>query len=290
MANTVNLYFKVSKQAIKRTDEEFVASGAINTHVANFDFCETWEGLYKFCRFEGAGSVVDVRIEDDKCVIPWEVLEFPGFTMACYGTLSTDVMLTTAKLNVKVFQSVNFITDEPLPPTPQLVEYYNNMANNDLSDLATQTQISEEAQARQAAINAAVSAEAQARSEADTALTASINAAMLPKSNIAVLTGTAAASDLYTDADGYRIKYSFPDGFNSQNCVPIFFGCGWAFYNLRSGIEFLDRTMFMWQRCVIDSTGVFHTVQIQNSTKAGTASDSEIRSYLKSKIVLMKIS
>lgn len=140
MANTVNLYFDVSKQAITRTDTETVASGAINTLVANFDFCETWEGLYKFCRFEGAGGVLDVRIEDDKCVIPWEVIEAPSFTMACFGTLSTDVQLTTKKLAVKVYQSVNFIADEPLPPTMQLVEIYEQLAQNDLSDLATQTQ------------------------------------------------------------------------------------------------------------------------------------------------------
>lgn len=135
MANIVNLTFDVSRQAITRTDQELVASGAIKTLVANFDFCETWEGLYKFCRFEGAGGVLDVRIEDDKCVIPWEVIEAPSFTMACYGTLSTDVILTTAKLPVKVYQSINFIAEEPLPYTPELVEQYENLLDRALAGL-----------------------------------------------------------------------------------------------------------------------------------------------------------
>lgn len=182
MPNIVNLTFEVSKQAITRTDSELVASGAINTLVANFDFCPTWEGLYKFCRFEGAGGVLDVRIEDDKCVIPWEVIEAPSFTMACYGTLSTDVQLTTAKLPVKVYQSINFIAEEPLPPTPQLVDIYEKLARNDLSDLATQTFATQKANAVQANVDAeaqtrqsADSAEATTRANADNTLQGNIN-------------------------------------------------------------------------------------------------------------------
>lgn len=183
MANTVNLYFDVSKQAITRTDTETVASGAINTLVANFDFCETWEGLYKFCRFEGAGGVLDVAIEDDKCVIPWEVIEAPSFTMACYGTRSTDVQLTTTKLAIKVYQSVNFITDEPLPPTPQLIDIYNHLAQNDLSDLATQTQVSAEATARtnaDATLQGNINSEASTRAAADSELGARIDNIIAP--------------------------------------------------------------------------------------------------------------
>ncbi len=127
MANEVNLKFSVTKAKIERLDNEVIASGAVQTHVANFEFCETWSGLYAYCRFEGAGGVKDVRIEDNKCVVPWEVIEAPSFTMAVYGVKSTDVMLTTTKLPVKVYQSVNFISDEPLPSTPELIDKYEQM-------------------------------------------------------------------------------------------------------------------------------------------------------------------
>lgn len=131
MANTVNLYFNVDKQNITRTDDEKVASGAVNTIIANFNFGESWEDLYTFCRFESAGGMKDVRIVDNACVVPWEVLEEPGFTMACFGSKSTDVMLTTDKLSVKVYKGVNFIVNAALPAdeTPTLIRQYEGIVN-----------------------------------------------------------------------------------------------------------------------------------------------------------------
>lgn len=122
----VNIYFNVTKQSVKRTDAEKVASGAINTIVANFEFDSAWSGLYSYCRFEGASGIKDVRIVDNKCVIPWEVLEAPGFKMACYGTEASDMMITTEKLWVKVYQSINFTVDDALPldETPNLLNQY----------------------------------------------------------------------------------------------------------------------------------------------------------------------
>lgn len=136
MPNTVNLFFEVTKAEIKRTDNEIVASGAVQTVVCNFSFCETWNGLYKFARFEGAGGVKDVRIDDDnKAVVPWEVIEAPSFRLACFGTKSSDVMLTTEKLPIKVYQSVNLIVNDALPidKTPELVEQYENLLNETLT-------------------------------------------------------------------------------------------------------------------------------------------------------------
>lgn len=133
MANTIDLYFDVNKAEITRTDDQKVASGALQTIVCNFAFDSTWDGLYRFCRFEGAGGIKDVRIGDEsKCVVPWEMIEAPSFTMACYGAQSTDVQLTTLKLHVKVYQSVNFIADEALPAdeTPALVEQYEKLVTD----------------------------------------------------------------------------------------------------------------------------------------------------------------
>ena len=131
--NIVELRFDVTKQDITRTDENVVASGAIKTIKCNFHFCNVWHGLYKFCRFEGASGIHDVRLEDDdSCIVPWEVIEAPSFTMACYGTLSSDVMLTTRKHYVKVYQSINFIEEEALPidETPNLVRQYEQIVEN----------------------------------------------------------------------------------------------------------------------------------------------------------------
>lgn len=136
MANTVNLYFDVNRQSIVRTDNEKVASGAVNTIVANFNFCETWDNLYRYCRFEGAGGVKDVRILNNQCIIPWEVIEAPWFNMACYGTRSSDLMITTEKLSVKVYQSINFIVDDALPQdqTPSLLMQYEAVIEKAAAD------------------------------------------------------------------------------------------------------------------------------------------------------------
>lgn len=206
MPNTVNLYFKVTKQEVQRIDTETVASGALNTLVANFDFCEVWSGLYKFCRFEGAGGILDVAIDDEtsSCVIPWEVIEAPNFTMACYGTRSTDVILTTKKLSVKVYQSINFIEDEPLPETPKLIDMYSKLAQHDLSDLVTESELDSEKTARINAVNMEastranadttlqnnISAEASARAAADSVLDARIDNIVQPGGKEADLKGT----------------------------------------------------------------------------------------------------
>lgn len=127
--NTVDIHFEVTRQSVKRTDNVRLAAGAIRTIVANFDFSDNWNGLYAYCRFEGVSGIKDVRIVDGKCVIPWEVLEVPGFKMACYGTAASDMMLTTEKLWVKVYPSANLIADEMLPlnETPSLLMQYEQV-------------------------------------------------------------------------------------------------------------------------------------------------------------------
>lgn len=148
--NTVNLHFDVTRQSVTRTDHEKVASGAIQTIVANFKFCNTWRGMSKFCRFEGAGGVKDVRIDNDKCVVPWEVLEAPYFKMACYGTAASDLLLTTEKVQVKVYQSINFIVDDALPldETPSLLMQYEEVINRASEEQAANNAAQESNNAR----------------------------------------------------------------------------------------------------------------------------------------------
>lgn len=130
--NTVNLTFNVIGQSLIRTDRRIVASGAIQTVFVDFNFDDAWADLHKFCRFEGAGGVFDVRIQNDRCVVPWEVIEASGFKLACYGTVASDMMLTTEKAYVRVHQSVNFTGNAVLPKdeTPSMIAQYEQVVRD----------------------------------------------------------------------------------------------------------------------------------------------------------------
>ena len=67
--------FTCKKQMIEITDLEPVVSGTVGEYNAEFAFDDCWDGYTKFAVFQIiSGQTYQVALENDACIIPWEVL------------------------------------------------------------------------------------------------------------------------------------------------------------------------------------------------------------------------
>ena len=126
-----HLLFTVEGQNLVRKDTFFVAAGSVNYLTAGFEFItDDWEGVSPIAVFSGNGVVKQAVLDDsNECFVPNEVLAQPGkVTVSVYG--QTDVLVTTNKVDIYVYESGYEIAEEDLDPiTPtmvdQLTDYFN---------------------------------------------------------------------------------------------------------------------------------------------------------------------
>ncbi|MBQ6706796.1 MAG: hypothetical protein IJN07_04760 [Clostridia bacterium] len=148
------LHFRVEDQHIHAPHYRVVGDSR-NYLVARFSFGENWRGLTKTAVFQGADrKAYHVVLENDRCVIPAEVLRPTRFTVSVFG----GDRLTTDRATVAVDGSGMVAGISPPTPTPDV---YNQL----LSQVETERQL-----AQAASITAA--------EKADTAVTAATAADM----------------------------------------------------------------------------------------------------------------
>ena len=84
------LEFNVKNQIISRTDNFDVVADSQNYLSAEFTFTEEWTGSV-VAVFGGAdGKFYDVLVAENKCLVPWEVIKAPFFTVSVFcGDLIT---------------------------------------------------------------------------------------------------------------------------------------------------------------------------------------------------------
>ena len=83
--------FKVNGQHIVRTDTNRVVSDSRNYLRASFEFSEEWTGI-KTAIFKSGDVVRHAVLEDDECLVPWEVIK-PGFmkvSVFCGDLITAD--------------------------------------------------------------------------------------------------------------------------------------------------------------------------------------------------------
>ena len=85
------------KTQLKVQQTEVLTSGAVNAYQVRFEFSPDWEGLTRTAVFRSGPVSVSVLLEDDLCVIPWEVLAAHGRPLLAgvYGTQGGEVVLPT---------------------------------------------------------------------------------------------------------------------------------------------------------------------------------------------------
>ena len=84
------LGFNVKNQIIERKDNFRVVADSKNYLYAEFTFTEEWTGSV-VAVFGGAdGKFYDVLVDENKCLVPWEVIKAPFFTVSVFcGDLIT---------------------------------------------------------------------------------------------------------------------------------------------------------------------------------------------------------
>lgn len=105
-----------------------IASGGMNENIAEFDFCPLWDGFAKtaiFYRDETEKYYAIVNSEN-KCVIPWEVLQSDGKVFFGVYGVKGDIRRTTEILGYKIKLGAFDEKLKPSEPTPDIYSQYVN--------------------------------------------------------------------------------------------------------------------------------------------------------------------
>ena len=111
------LTFNINKQLICRTDKEIPVAKSENYLYAQFSFSEEWEGI-KTAIFNN-GVPYSIQLDNDnKCLVPWEVITESGFSVSvfCGERITANVSF------VDVIPSGYIEGQTPAPPSPTVYE------------------------------------------------------------------------------------------------------------------------------------------------------------------------
>lgn len=127
------LEFKVDKQIITRTDTTEVVADSRNYLTASFTFSDEWKDRAKTAVFGYNGEYRHTVLENDGCLVPWEVIRAPYFSVSvfCGSLLNTNMIL------VKVSKSGLDGGEIPGTPTPTVWQgYIDELAakNDEIAD------------------------------------------------------------------------------------------------------------------------------------------------------------
>ena len=95
--------FRVDGQTLTRIDESKIVQYARNYPMIEFEFDEYWKGIeVKVSQFRKGENSYDVIIENNQCILPWEMLEKKGY----FGiTLMGGDLITTNTLYINVYEN-----------------------------------------------------------------------------------------------------------------------------------------------------------------------------------------
>lgn len=134
------LEFNVRNQSISRVDNMLYVEKSINYLEAKFNFLtEDWRDLTKSAIFENKkGKIVkDVILNNDKCLVPWEVLEEKGkIEVSVYGVdISTKITTNIASFNLYDTISGGSATQNPTPDVyQQIIDMIDDIAVSGVTD------------------------------------------------------------------------------------------------------------------------------------------------------------
>ena len=95
------LEFSVKNQIIERKDSFRAVADSKNYLYAKFEFTKEWTGNI-IAVFGGAdGKFYDVLVAENKCLVPWEVIKAPFFTVSVF----CGDLITSNSLKVEVVRS-----------------------------------------------------------------------------------------------------------------------------------------------------------------------------------------
>ena len=125
------LSFSVKKQKLERKDTQEVVGGTYNYLYVVFDFSYDWDSVSKNAVFNNckAKKNFTVPIVENICLVPWEVIESPNFTVSLYGFTDNN-RITSNEVMIPVKSKPYNANNIPSPPpTPTDYEAYVKLVN-----------------------------------------------------------------------------------------------------------------------------------------------------------------
>ena len=115
------LKFNVKNQIIARTDAFRVVADSRNYLTARFTFTEEWKGNI-IAIFGNGEEYYNVVVSENTCIVPWEVIKPPFFTVSVF--CSEESLVTANIVTVEVEKSGMEEGKDPTPPTPDVWQQY----------------------------------------------------------------------------------------------------------------------------------------------------------------------
>lgn len=125
------LNFSVKKQKLERKDNQEMVGGTYNYLYAVFDFSYDWDNVSKNAVFNNCKAKKNfaVPIVENICLVPWEVIESPNFTVSLYG-FTDNKRITSNEVMIPVKSKPYNANNIPSPPpTPTDYEAYVQLVN-----------------------------------------------------------------------------------------------------------------------------------------------------------------
>lgn len=133
----ITISFDVEKQIVTgkpNEDTNKLVNNSCNYLELCFNFKgEEWENLTKRVLFKSKNSKVYCKQlnNENKVMVPWEVLVGDSFTFSLYGIGDENLRITTTQKKVRLIDSgFDSKVEEALPPTPSIVDDIYNKLNN----------------------------------------------------------------------------------------------------------------------------------------------------------------
>ena len=106
--------------------KKIIIEKSVNYLIASFTFDNDWDGLIKLAQFVREDKFLQLVLEDDRCVVPWEMLQTDGsFLMTVLGVNregEDTKVITCNGVVIKVYRSGLVEDQTPDDPTPVLDE------------------------------------------------------------------------------------------------------------------------------------------------------------------------
>lgn len=115
----------VDKNIATISRSEPLTSGSSKVYLVEFHFSPEWDDLSRVAVFRSGDVVVDVLLDDSNvCLMPWEVLEQYGVSVAfgVYGVKDEGIVLPTIWANTEAILEGVVTGAESMPPSPTLYE------------------------------------------------------------------------------------------------------------------------------------------------------------------------
>lgn len=116
---------KVNKNQLTVKDFDMITSGSVDVYTVQFQFSNYWDGFEKAVIFRTRTKSISVRLTNDECQIPWEVMTTPkeAITIGVYGTDSEGRILPTVWGILTVIEEGAILSDtNPSESTPSIYQ------------------------------------------------------------------------------------------------------------------------------------------------------------------------